>query len=451
MFESITEKFQGLTQKLVRAKKLTEDNIAEAVRDVRLALLEADVNYSVASALVKNVKQRALGEVLIKSVKPAQQFTKIVHDELIRLMGQDEAGLNLSGYPSCIMLCGLQGSGKTTHSVKLANFIKNNGKKKKILLVACDLQRPAAVDQLKKLASSVDIEVFFIEGEKNPRKVAKKAVEKAKKEAFDVVIADTAGRLHIDDELMGELKDLKNIFNPQEVLFVANATTGQDAVKTAAEFDKQVSITGSVLTMLDGDARAGAAISIYEVTKKPLKFEGVGEKINDIQIFNPKSMADRILGMGDVINLVRKAESVIDEKESLELEKKLKKASFTFEDYLKQMRTMKRIGSLKSLLKMIPGLSSMSQFDVSDKELKKVEAMILSMTKEERSEKVELIHSRRKRIAKGSGIILDEVNKLIKSFKRMKQFMKKMPSFKKSLFSGGNIDVKKQLEDMKWP
>ena len=451
MFESITEKFQGLTQKLVRAKKLTEDNIAEAVRDVRLALLEADVNYSVASSLVKSVKQRALGETVIKSVKPAQQFTKIVHDELISLMGQDETGLNLNGYPSCIMLCGLQGSGKTTHSVKLANFLKNSGKKKKILLAACDLQRPAAIEQLKKLATSVDVEVFSIDGEKNPRKVAKKAIEKAKKEAFDVIIADTAGRLHIDDELMGELKDLKKIFNPQEVLFVANATTGQDAVKTAAEFDKQVSITGSILTMLDGDARAGAAISIYEVTKKPLKFEGVGEKINDIQVFNPKSMADRILGMGDVINLVRKAESVIDEKESLELEKKLKKASFTFDDYLKQMRTIKRMGSLKGLLKMIPGFSSMSQFDVSDKELKKVEALILSMTKEERAEKVELIHSRRKRIAKGSGIILDEVNRLIKSFKRMKQFMKKMPSFKKSLFNGGNVDVKKQLEDMKWP
>jgi signal recognition particle subunit SRP54 len=451
MFESITEKFQNLAKKLTFSRKLTEDNIAEAVREVRLALLDADVNYSVASSLVKKVKERSIGETVIKSVKPAQQFTKIVHDELVSLMGSDEAGLNLNGYPTCIMLCGLQGSGKTTQCVKLARYLQSTEKKKNILLVACDLQRPAAVEQLKKLASSIDLEVFSIEGEKNPRKVAKKALEKAKKEAFDIVIVDTAGRLHVDNELMKELKDIKDIINPHELLFVANATTGQDAVKTAAEFDKQVSITGSILTMLDGDARAGAAISIYEITKKPLKFEGVGEKVEDFQIFNPKSMADRILGMGDVINLVRKAEKVIDEKEGKELEKKFKNANFNFEDYLKQMRTIRRMGPVKSLLKMMPGFSSMSNFDISDKELKKVEAVILSMTKSERTEKVELIHSRRKRVADGSGVELDEVNRLIKGFKRMKQFMKKMPSLKKSLFSRGNFDMKKQMEDMKWP
>lgn len=450
MFGSFTEKFQGLVSKLKAPKKLTEDNIAEAMRDIRLALLEADVSYTVASTLVKRLKEKAVGETLIKSVKPAQQFTKMVHDGLIELMGHDEDPLALKGVPTVVMLCGLQGSGKTTHAVKLANYIAKKEGKKKILLAGCDLARPAAIDQLEKLASTIDVPVYTDRAEKKPVKVAKKALEKAQKEGFDVLIVDTAGRLHIDDKLMDELKEMKRALNPNEVLFVANATTGQDAVKTAQEFNAQIEITGSILSMLDGDARAGAAISIREVTQKPLKFEGVGEKVDDLQLFNPKSMADRILGMGDVINLVRKAEGVISEQEEKELEKKLKKASFTYEDYLKQMKMVKRMGSLKSLLGMIPGMSGMKDFDMSEVELKKVESMILSMTPKERQERDELTHSRRKRIAEGCGHKLEDVNRIIKGFKRMKQFMKKMPGLKKSLFKGGMSEMKHQMEEMKW-
>lgn len=450
MFGSFTEKFQGLVTKLKTPKKLNEDNIAEAMRDVRLALLEADVSYTVASTLVKRLKEQAIGETLIKSVKPAQQFTKMVHDGLIELMGHDEAPLALKGVPSVIMLCGLQGSGKTTHSVKLANYIAKKEGKKKILLAGCDLARPAAMDQLEKLASAIDIPVYTDRGEKNPVKVAKKALEKAQKEGFEVLIVDTAGRLHVDDKLMDELKEMKRVLSPDEVLFVANATTGQDAVKTAQEFNAQIEITGSILSMLDGNARAGAAISIREITNKPLKFEGIGEKIEDLQLFNPKSMADRILGMGDVINLVRKAQDAITDQEEKELEQKFKKASFTYEDYLKQMRMVKRMGSLKSLLGMIPGMSGMKDFDLSETELKKVESIILSMTPNERREKDDLIHSRRKRIAKGCGLKIEEVNRMVKGFKRMKQFMKKMPGLKKSLFKGGMSDMKHQMEEMKW-
>lgn len=451
MFESFTEKFQGLLSKLSKPKTLTEDNLTEAMRGVRLALLEADVNYSVASKFVRNVKERCIGQTLIKSVKPAQQFTKIVHDELVEFMGHDEVLLHLKKIPSVIMLCGLQGSGKTTHAVKLANYLQTKEKKEKILIAACDLQRPAAIDQLQKLAQSIQVPVYADKNEKNPKKIAKQALQKAQKEGFDVLIVDTAGRLHVDDHLMEELKEIKKVLEPQEVLFVASAVTGQDAVKTALEFDQQISITGSILTMLDSDARAGAAISIREVTQKPLKFEGVGEKIEDLQIFNPKSMADRILGMGDVINLVRKAQGVMEEKEEKELEKKLKKASFTFEDYLKQMKMMKRMGSLKSLFRMLPQFSSMQNFDMSENELKKVESIILSMTLQERQEKEELTHSRRKRIATGSGTEIDQVNKIIKGFKRMKQFMKKMPGLKKSLSKGGLSNMKNQMEEMQWP
>jgi signal recognition particle subunit SRP54 len=292
------------------------------------------------------------------------------------------------------------------------------------------LQRPAAVEQLKRLGEQAQVPVFFIEGEKNPLNVAKAALEKAKREGYDVLIVDTAGRLHLDEALMEELEALKSALNPQEVLFVANATTGQDAVKTAAEFDQRIGVTGTILTMLDGSARAGAAISIREVTQKPLKFEGIGEKLTDLQVFNPRSMADRVLGMGDVINLVKKAEEHFDAKESEDLEKKLRKASFTYEDYLKQMGMMKKMGSFKSLLKMIPGLPDMGDLDVSEKEFRKLEAMILSMTAEERREKVELIPSRRKRIALGSGTQVDDVNRMVKGFKRLKQFFKDMPNLK---------------------
>lgn len=429
MFGSLTETFQNVFSSFGGKKKITEDNIADAMRKVRLALLDADVNYAVASRFIKQVKEKALGEAVLKSVDPGDQFTKIVHSELVSLMGESEPELNLKGLPAIIMLCGLQGAGKTTQCAKLANYFKNQNKRP--FLIACDLQRPAAVDQLKTLARQIDVPVFSIEGERNPLKVAKEGLEQAKKEGAEIVLVDTAGRLHIDEVLMKELEGLKNELNPHEILFVANATTGQDAVKTAAHFDETVSITGTILTMLDGGARAGAAISITEVTKKPLKFEGVGEKLADLQLFNPESMADRILGMGDVINLVRRAEEHLEEEDSEKMEKKLKNASFTYEDYLSQMAGIKKMGSLKGILKMMPGMSEMGDLDVSEGEFSKLEAMILSMTTAERKGKVDLEPSRRRRIAKGSGTTIDDVNRLVKGFKRLKKMCKNLPGLKK--------------------
>ncbi|MBI5346660.1 MAG: signal recognition particle protein [Chlamydiae bacterium] len=425
MFDALTQKLQSLFSNFGKGKTLSENNISEAVNEVRLALLEADVNYTVATSFVQRVKEKAIGEGIVKSVSPKQQFVKIVYDELVALMGHKEAVLDLKGKPAVIMLCGLQGSGKTTHCAKLGVYL--NKQKKKTLLAACDLQRPAAVEQLKKLALDGQLSIFHIENEKDPRVVAKQALKKAIDENFDVLVVDTAGRLHVDEDLMDELKDIKKLINPHEVLFVASAATGQDAVKTALEFDKKVNITGSILTMLDGDARAGAAISIKEVTQKPLKFEGTGEKLSDLQIFNPNSMADRILGMGDVINLVRKAEENFSEEESKKLEQKLKKATFNFDDYLKQMSMIKKMGSIKSLMKMMPGMSSMGDLDVPEDQFKKMEAIILSMTLQEREEKVELEISRRKRLANGSGTSIEDVNRLVKSFKQLKQFVKNMP------------------------
>ena len=347
MFASLTDKFQSLFSGLIGKKTFTEENIAEAVREIRLALLDADVNFTVVSQFVKRVKEKAIGKDLLKSVTPAQQFIHLVHEELISLMGGEELPLQLKGSPSVIMVCGLQGSGKTTSCAKLAAFIKKEQKHKKVLLAACDLQRAAAVEQLKRLGAEIEAPVFFLEGEKDPLQVAKKSYKQAQMDGIDVLIVDTAGRLHLDEELMKELEELKAFLNPSEIFFVANAMTGQDAVRVAAEFDKRVQITGTILTMLDGNARAGAAISIREVTAKPLRFEGIGEKISDLQLFNPRSMADRILGMGDVINLVRRAKEHIDEKMTLEMEKKLRKASFTYEDYLKQMGMVKKMGSFK--------------------------------------------------------------------------------------------------------
>jgi signal recognition particle subunit SRP54 len=435
MFNALTSKFQQVFSSLVGKKKLTEENIADAVREVRLALLDADVNYGVASQFVKRIKEKALGEEVTKSVSPDEQFIKIIHDELIALMGTDEASLQLKGNPSVILLCGLQGSGKTTQCAKLAAYLKKQNKRS--LLAACDLQRPAAVEQLKKLGTQIETPVFFLENEKNPVKVAKQALIEAKTQGFDVLILDTAGRLHIDEELMTELQEIKKEVQPQEILFVASAATGQDAVKVAAEFDKRISITGSILTMLDGSSRAGAALSIREITQKPLKFEGIGEKISDFQVFNPQSMADRILGMGDVINLVKRAEEHMSEEENEKLEKKLRKANFTYDDYLKQMGMIKKMGSFSSLFKMIPGFSEApEELEFSEKEFKKTESIILSMTPAERLEKVELVPNRRFRIAKGSGNSVDEVNRTVKNFKRLKQMCKAMPSMMPNMKKG---------------
>ncbi|MBS0615967.1 MAG: signal recognition particle protein [Verrucomicrobia bacterium] len=433
MFGALTEKFKDLFAGMTGKKTLSESNIADAVSQVRLALLDADVSFSVASAFVKRIKEKAVGEAVTKSVTPGQQFIKIVHEELIALMGAEESSLKLSAKPLHILLCGLQGSGKTTSTAKLAAYLQKKGRKP--LVVACDLQRPAAIEQIKTLCATIGVPVFSIPGETNPLRVVEKSL-KAEGD-HDVVIFDTAGRLHLDEELMQQLAEVKEVVRPQEILFVANSNTGQDAVKTAAEFDKRLSITGTILTMLDGSSRAGAAISIREVTGKPLVFEGVGEKIADLQPFNPRSMADRILGMGDVVNLVRKAEEHFDQKEAEALEKKMRKAAFTYSDYLSQMGMMKKMGPLKNLLQMLPGGMQVPDLEKSEGELKKMEAMIKSMTNEEREEIVDIIPPRRWRIAKGSGTTIDDVNRLIKNFKKMKDLCKNLPS-------------KKQMEKMSW-
>lgn len=452
MFGSLTEKFQNLFSSLSGKKVLTEQNMADAARDVRLALLDADVNYQVVSLFIKRVKEKGMGEAVLKSVTPGQQFVKLIHDELVDLMGSEETSLQFQSDLTVFMVCGLQGSGKTTSCAKLAAYLQKTAPKKKLMLAGCDLQRPAAIDQLEKLALSIGVPFFSIRQGKTPLEVAKEAKALALKEGVDVLIVDTAGRLHVDSALMEELQKIKSFLNPQEVLFVASAATGQDAVRVASEFDNQIGISGTILTMLDGSARAGAAISIREVTKKPLKFEGIGEKIGDFQLFNPRSMADRILGMGDVINLVRKAEEHFDEKESKALEEKLRKASFSYEDYLRQMAMVKKMGSFSSLIKMIPGVGSMmGDIDFSDKEFSKTEAIILSMTPRERQEKDELTFSRKKRIAKGSGVDIEEVNRLVKGFKRVKQIFKNMPDLKKMKgLSDINIhELQKQL-GKKW-
>lgn len=441
MFNALAEKFQGVFAKITGKKTLTEENISEAVSEVRLALLEADVNYSVAKVLVKRIKEKALGTDVLKAVSPGQQFIKILHDELVALMGGGEAGLDLRQKPTSIMLCGLQGSGKTTHCAKLARYLKKDGKAQKPLLVACDLQRPAAVEQLKTLGQQIAVPVFAVAGETDPLKVARQALTHASQEGNDVIIFDTAGRLHIDDELMTQLEKLRTLVKPSEVLFVANAATGQEAVNMAAEFNRRAEITGTILTMLDGNTRGGAAISIREVTGKPLKFEGIGEKPEDLQPFNPASMADRILGMGDTINLVRKAQEHMNEADAKKLEQKIRSATFTYNDYLGQIQTVKKMGSLKSLLGMLPGASSLKDLDIGDAEMKKVESAILSMTLEERQELCELIPSRCKRIAKGSGNSLDDINRLRKSFKQAKQFFKNMPNMKQlqKMMGGGAL------------
>lgn len=430
MLGALTEKLQGVFSKLSGKRRLTDENIAEASKEVRLALLEADVNYGVTKGFIQRVKQKALGDEVMKSVSPGQQFIKVVHDELQLLMGSEESEVVLEGNPAALMLCGLQGSGKTTHSVKLAKYLKKNDQARKPLLVACDLARPAAIEQLKKLGEQANVEVFALEGAKNPIQVAEEGIEFARDNEFDVAIIDTAGRLHVDDALMGELEAIRDVVQPSEILFVANAATGQDAVKIAKEFNDRIEISGTILTMLDGSARGGAAISVAEVTGKPLKFEGIGEKLDDLQLFNPQSMADRILGMGDTINLVKKAEEFIDEEEAKTLEKKIRTASFTYQDYLQQMQSVKKMGSLKGLLSMLPGMSQMKGMEIDDKELLKVEAIILSMTEGERQERSELVPSRRRRIAKGSGTKLEDVNKLVKSFRQAKQFFKNMPNMK---------------------
>lgn len=428
MFENLAQKFQKAFSPFLKGQKITEESIQTAMREIRIALLDADVNFSIANRLISAIKEKALGEAVLKSVSAGEQFTKIVHDELEALMGSEERPLNLSKAPSVVLLCGLQGAGKTTQAAKLALHLKKQGKT--LLLAACDRQRPAAIEQLEQLGKGIDVPVVSAPGEKSALKVAKGALKEAKEQNVDVLIVDTAGRLDIDETLMEELSAIKKALEPTEVLLVASAALGQKAAAMAKAFHESADITGVILTMLDSDARAGSALSILEVSKAPIKFEGIGEKPEDFQPFNPTSMADRILGMGDTINLVRRAEEHFDDENAEEMRRKMEKASFTFEDYLAQSNMIKKMGSIKGLLKMMPGMSGLGDIDLPEERLKQTEAIITSMTLKERRVKCEITFSRRKRIALGSGTSVEEVNRLLKGFKRMKDMMKKLPKNK---------------------
>jgi signal recognition particle subunit SRP54 len=394
-------------------------------------LLDADVEYGVVSRLIKSIKEKAIGQQVVKTANAAQTFIKIVHDELIQLMKSDKTDLNLDRKPSIIMLCGLQGVGKTTQTVKLAELLKQKPYYKKPVILAGDYYRPAAFEQLKILAEPFKIPVFHEKNEKSQDKLLKKALDFMHIEGGDVLIIDTAGRQQVDQALMDEIKSLKTLADPDEVLFVASAMLGQESVNTAKSFDETLGITGIILTMVDSSARAGAALSMTYVTKKPILFEGTGERVQDFQSFDATSMADRILGMGDVVNLVKKAEQYISEQERKAMEEKLKKAQFTYEDFLKQMQMMRRMGPLKNLLRMLPGVGEIDPTNFDEKGLQRIEAVIQSMTLKERCETVELDIPRRKRLAKGSGVSIDEVNKMVKTFKKLKQFLKEMPALEK--------------------
>lgn len=440
MFESLSDKIQGALSKLTGKGKLNEQDIDTAMREVRLALLEADVNFKVTRNFIKAVKERCLGQEVMESLTPGQMVVKIVNQELTQMMGEEESKLNIEGKrPSIILLCGLQGAGKTTHAGKLANIIKKRHRTP--LLVACDIYRPAAVQQLQIVGKQVDVPVFSMGTQVNPVDIAKAGVEEAKRTGRDLVIVDTAGRLHIDENLMSELKNIKDAIKPDEILLVVDAMTGQDAVNVSETFNESLDITGVVLTKLDGDARGGAALSIRSVTQKPIKFIGVGEKLEDLQIFHPDRMASRILGMGDVLSLIEKAEDALDEKKARALQEKLRNQSFTFNDFLDQLQQVRNMGPLEDLLSMMPGMNSkaLKGISIDEKEIQRVEAMIQAMTPEER-EKPDIINtSRKERIAKGSGTTIVELNKLLKQFKDMKKMMKQFSSFGKKAKKKGKF------------
>ncbi|MGB9779273.1 MAG: signal recognition particle protein [Caldanaerobacter sp.] len=436
-FESLSERLQGIFKKLRGKGKLTEKDIKEAMREVKVALLEADVNFKVVKDFINTVTEKALGQEVMESLTPAQQVIKIVHEELINLMGPVESRLNLgSKVPSIVMMVGLQGSGKTTACGKLANFLKKQGKNP--LLVACDTVRPAAIKQLQVLGSSINVPVFTMGDKVDTADIAKASIDYAKSHNIDVVIIDTAGRLHVDEELMEELVRIKEAVHPNEILLVADAMTGQDAVNVASAFNERLDITGVILTKLDGDTRGGAALSIKAVTQKPIKYVGVGEKLADLEPFYPDRMASRILGMGDVLTLIEKAQAAIDEKKALEMGQKILSKQFTLEDFLEQLKSLKNMGPIDQLLSMIPGInkSALKNVEVSEKDLKRIEAIILSMTKEERQNPSIINGSRKKRIAKGSGTTIQEVNNLLKQFEETKKMMKRFADIDKELKRG---------------
>ena len=429
LFSSLSERFNHIFSKLTKRGKLTEFEIKEAMREVRIALLEADVNYMVAKKFVADTTEKAIGEVVMKSLTPGQMVIKIVKDELTKLISSDNQKLQIaSNPPTVIMMCGLQGAGKTTMCGKLAYHLKKSGKKP--LLVACDIYRPAAINQLQVVGKTANVEVFE-RGTQYPVKTAKQSIEHAKKQGYDVVIIDTAGRLHINQELMQELKDIKKEVKPTEILLVVDAMTGQDAVTIAESFNNDLDITGVVLTKLDGDTRGGAALSIKAITGKPIKFSGVGEKIGDLEPFYPDRIASRILGMGDVLSLIEKAQEAVTEEEAKKLEEKFRENSFTFEDYLVQMENLKKMGNINDLLGMIPGMASkMKGINIDEKQLSVNKAIIQSMTKEERLHPEIIKASRRKRIADGSGTTIQQVNTLLKQFEQSKEMMKQLKNKK---------------------
>src|SRR5580765_5529056 len=438
MFDSLSSKLQNAFKNLRGLGKISEDNVGDALREVRMALLEADVNFKVARDFIERVKTKSLGQEVIQSIQPGQQVVKIIHDELVELLGSSNAGLNLGGNPSCIMMVGLHGSGKTTSSGKLARLLKREGRAP--LLVAADVYRPAAMDQLDTLGKQLEVPVFVKRGETDVLKIARGALDFARENNRNVLIFDTAGRLQIDEPLVQELVRLRDLVKPQETLLVLDAATGQEAVNVATHFDQALQITGSILTKLDGDARGGAALSMKAVTGKPIKFVGVGEKLEDFEPFHPERMASRILGMGDVVSLVERAAEAVDIEEAERLEEKMRKGQFSLEDFLDQIRQMKKLGSLESIVGMLPGGAEMikgADMSKSEKEFRRMEGIMCGMTLQERRAPQILNAKRRIRIAKGSGVTVTEVNALLNKFTQMQQMMKKFGKFQKMMARAG--------------
>ena len=438
MFDSLSGKLQNAFKNLRGLGKISESNVADALREVRMALLEADVNFKVARDFIERVKTKSLGAEVIASVQPGQQIIKFVSDELVALLGSQNAALNLSGQPSCLMMVGLHGAGKTTSAGKLAKLLKKQGRAP--LLVAADVYRPAAMDQLETLGKQIEVPVFIQRGESDVLKIARAAMAFARTNGCNVLIFDTAGRLQIDEPLVQELVRLRDLVKPQEILLVLDAATGQEAVNVATHFDSALNITGSILTKLDGDARGGAALSLKSVTGKPIKFAGVGEKLDEFEPFHPERMASRILGMGDVVSLVEKAAEAVSEDEAKRMEEKMRKGEFTLEDFLEQLRAMKKLGSLESIVKMLPGGGdALKQMDINkqEKEFKRMEGMVCAMTKKERLNPVILNASRRRRIAAGSGVTVTELNTMLNKFFQMQTMMKKMGKMQKMMAKMG--------------
>ena len=424
MFENLSERLERSFKILKGEGKITEVNVAETLKDVRKALLDADVNYKVAKTFTDTVKEKALGQNVLTALRPSQLMVKIVHDELAALMGGETVELQVKGHPAVILMSGLQGSGKTTMSGKLALMLKNK-KNRRPLLAACDVYRPAAIDQLSVLGEQIGVPVYKEEGNKNPIEIAQNAIKEAKAKGYDVVIVDTAGRLAVDEQMMQEIAAIKQAVNPDQILFVVDAMTGQDAVNTAKEFNDRLDFDGVVLTKLDGDTRGGAALSIRTVVTKPIMFVGTGEKLEALDVFHPSRMADRILGMGDIVSLVEKAQEQFDEEEARKLSKKLARNQFDFNDFLTQIAQIKKMGNIKDLMGMIPGVGKqIKDLDIDDNAFKSVEAIIYSMTPYERSHPEAINGSRRQRIAKGSGTNIQEVNRLLKQFEQTRKMMK---------------------------